>query len=370
MLRRRLWELSSLERVRKCGRVARTPDGGAVLRLSGDGDGRRAGVAGLVACGSPWACPCCAAKIGARRAQEIAEIVDAVQARGGSALLVTLTLRHNRGHSLSSLWDALSYGWSRVTSGKRYQQECATQGVEGWCRAVEVTYGTEHGFHPHAHVLVLMDVACSLERAQELAGAWHERFERAVTRRGYSSLAAHGGLDVRLVNPGDGGALGTYLSKIAHEVTGGMVKDGRRGNRSPFALLRDGIATGNADDLEAWWQFEKSSHRRRQLTWSQGVRDRYGVAPEEADETIAEQDMGGDDAIVLPAPTWREVRDHAEHLLTVAEQHGPHAAAAWLTARGLEWAWASTAPRRSRSSSSHTAPPGPCTTTHPRGPRS
>jgi hypothetical protein len=77
-LRRRLWEISSLPRIRACGRVSRTA-GAPTLRLS---EGR-AGFAGLVSCASPWACPTCARKIGARRAEEIREVVSAVYAEAG-----------------------------------------------------------------------------------------------------------------------------------------------------------------------------------------------------------------------------------------------------------------------------------------------
>jgi hypothetical protein len=343
-----LWELSSLERVRACGRVARTPDGGAVLRLSGEEGQRSAGFAGLVTCGSPWACPCCARKIGARRAEDIRTLVDAVHARGGACALITLTVRHHRRHPLADLWTALNGAWSRVTSARRYRAECEQHGVEGWVRAVEVTRGEGSGWHPHAHLLVILDGPISQERLDELAGAWHDRFARALARRGHESLADRGGLDARLVKADDGagGALGTYLSKIAREVTGGMIKDGRRGSRSPFAILRDGLATGLADDLEAWWEYEAASHGRRQVTWSQGIRDRYRLAPEESDAEIAAEDLGSDDLLALPAETWRELRAVGEELLAVAEDEGLVGAMRWLDARGLVWRRCRPAPRR------------------------
>lgn len=273
-------------------------------------------------------------------------MIRGVDAAGGSAALVTLTLRHHRGHPLAKSWDALRYGWSRVVSGKAYVAERAQFGVQGWCAAVEVTRGEEHGWHPHLHVLVMLDGPLSDDMIGELAGRWHQRFERAVGRRGYASLADRGGLDARAVTMDGSGALGTYLSKISHEVTGGSNKDGRFGNRSPFALLRDGLATGLADDLEAWWEFEKASHGRRQLTWSQGIRDLYGVGPEQSDAEIAEEDLGSADLIALPAETWRVVRDVAEELLTAAEKDGLVGAVAWLRSRGLDWHRVTAAPRR------------------------
>lgn len=345
-LRRRLWEVSSLPRVRACGRVPRA-EGGVVLRLTGGASGRAAGFAGLVHCGSPWSCPTCARKIGARRAEEIRAVVEAAGAAGGQAALVTLTLRHHRGHSLADGWDALRYAWSRVTSGKAYQTERERFGIEGWCCAVEVTHG-EHGWHPHAHILVIFDGPVSAEMTAQLGVRWFVRWERALARRGFSALYDGGGLDTRLVamTADSPGALGQYLSKITHEVTGGYVKDGRYGNRSPFAVLRDGLATGLADDLDLWWEFECVAWSRRQLTWSGGLRRRHGLGPEQSDDEIADEDVGTEDVIALPVDTWAAIRDRAEALLTAAEDHGLPGAVAWLDTRGLAWRLATPAPRR------------------------
>jgi hypothetical protein len=350
-MRRKLWEISTLSRVRSCGRAPLVAGAGAALRLSGEAQSRRAGLAGLQSCGSPWACPCCARKVGARRAEEIRQVVAGAEAAGGSAALVTMTLQHNAGHRLADGWDALRYAWSRVASGKKYAAEMEQFGIDGWCVAVEVTHG-EAGWHPHAHALVIFKGPRSQQMIEQLAIRWWTRWERALNRKGFTAIADRGGLDARLVvlTAGASGALGQYLSKIALEVTGGSVKDGRYGNRSPFALLRDGLATGAADDIEAWWEFEQASRGRRQLTWSQGIRDRYGVGPEQSDQEIAAEDVGSDDLIKLPAETWEVVRDQAEQLLTAAEVDGLAGAAEWLDRRGLRWSWARA--RSTRSSGS------------------
>ena len=59
-----------------------------------------------------------------------------------------------------------------------------------------------------------------------------------------------------------------YLAKITSEITSPSTKEGRDGNRAPFAILRDALATGLAEDCELWLTWEKVSHNRRQLTWS------------------------------------------------------------------------------------------------------
>jgi hypothetical protein len=279
--------------------------------------------------------------------------VSAVYAEGGSCALITLTLRHHAGHRLTDSWTALRHAWSRVTSGRAYQREQEQFGLTGFIAAVEVTHGAA-GFHPHLHVVICHDTPVSQELLEELAGRWFARFERALQRRGFSALEFQGGLDVRTVTADSSGALGVYLAKLALEVTGSMSKTGRRhSSRTMWQVLADGLATGLADDLEAWAQYEQGSHNRKQVTFSRGLRQRYRLAEEETDEEIAETDLGSDDLIALPAETWSVIRGCAEQLLTAAETDGLAGALAWLAARRLEWVWAG--PRGAGSTRGHPA---------------
>jgi hypothetical protein len=80
--------------------MERDPDAGTVLVVSERPEGRRAGIEGLVTCGSVWLCPVCAAKVASKRAEELAQVLDAVHDAGGSAFMLTLTIRHSAGDRL------------------------------------------------------------------------------------------------------------------------------------------------------------------------------------------------------------------------------------------------------------------------------
>lgn len=341
--RTRLWEWTSLPRVRNCGRVTHNGIGGPVLRISEDGDGNRvAGLAGLQSCGSPWACPVCSRKIAAQRTDELREVLTAVAAAGGSVHMLTFTMRHRAGQSLVLLWAALSAAWRAVTSGRAVERERARWGVLGMVRVVEATHG-EHGWHLHVHALVALDGPASRELVAELAGAMFTRWERALVRKGLAApIENRGGLDVRPVDLGVGSidALAEYLAKITVEITGSSAKDGRGGNRSPFAILRDALATGLADDVELWWQWEAASKGRRQIAWSQGFREWAGARAEKSDEEIAAEGNGGDNLVAIDPDDWPAVRGCVAELLDVAETAGPDAVGAWLTVRGWRWRWA------------------------------
>lgn len=343
--RERLWAWSSLSRLRNCGRVSHTAVGGAVVRISETDAGRRAGLAGLQSCGSVWACPVCARRISAQRSVEVRRVLEAVAGTGGSAFLVTLTMRHHAGQRLSSLWEALSAAWGAVTSGRAWSAEQERFGLLGWVRTVEATHG-DAGWHLHVHALVVFDGPVSLDMAGELGGRMFTRWARALGRRGLTAVQDRGGLDVREVQMTADSIerVAEYLSKITHEITSPSTKQGRDGNRSPFAILRDALDVGLADDCELWVEWEQGSHGRRQLTWSRGLRDWAGLHVERTDEEIVAQDMRGDDVLVIPSESWPRVRSEVAGLLDAVELGGLDAAIRWMTSRGLAWSAPSRAP--------------------------
>src|SRR3954470_7277024 len=72
---RGLWEVSSLRPVRTCGRGMMT--GTVSLKVTAQPSGCVAGFAGVVHCGSVWACPVCSAKISAHRQGEVERFLGA-----------------------------------------------------------------------------------------------------------------------------------------------------------------------------------------------------------------------------------------------------------------------------------------------------
>ncbi len=263
-------------------------------------------------------------------------MVQAVADAGGSAALVTLTMRHRAGMPLVMLWAALSAAWSAVASGGRWKADRARFGVLGWCRTVEATHG-EHGWHLHIHALVLFDGPVSFELAENLGMSMFARWERALTRKRLSAVADRGGLDVRMVRMSAESLdqVAEYVTKVAFEITSPSTKDGRYGNRAPFAVLRDALATGLADDCELWLEWEKASHDRRQLTWSQGLREWAKLGREQTDEEIVTEDEHGATVLYIAPESWPAVRDQVAELLDATETGGLLEACRWLTSRGI-----------------------------------
>src|SRR4051794_40794675 len=338
-LRLQLRGTTTLPRLQDCGAKTVNGLGGPILRITGEGDERIAGYAGLVTCGSVWACPCCSAKIAARRAEELSQVMRTVLTNGGSASLITLTMRHHAGHRLQDLWQALSAAWRGVISGKQWMADQELGGLLGWVRVVEATHG-RNGWHLHVHALVCWDRSVSLQLAQEIGHRMWQRWTRVLERKGLTSWKHRGGVDVRMATLSTDN-LAHYFNKLAREVTYSHMKESR-GGRSPFKILSDGLQTGDASDLDLWAEWEQASYGRRQLTWSLGAHDLRKLADlgsELTDEEIADENLAGEDLIALPHSTWEALlrAELTTDLLDAAEIAGLDGARAFLTLRDLEW---------------------------------
>lgn len=354
--RRVLWDLSSVSRVRVCGHHGILPDGNVAVKLSGTGTDRRAGFAGIATCGSTWACPVCSQKIATVRAADLAAAVLAWHESNGRVLMLTLTMRHRKGQRLADLWDSLSYAWGKVTSGRGWVADQAQFGTViprtvktgaskgevrreqriGFARVVETTHG-DNGWHVHVHALLFVSGGITDAGAATLADSMFGRWVPALTSKGLTAPSLAHGVDVRLVGLDDAMLLGDYFSKSVYtaekagwEVAGGSGKKAGRGNRTPFQILADVVKDGDADDLALWWEWEKASHNRRQLTWSAGLRDFLALGTEKTDEEITEQELGGDVVMTLDAAGFAAIRHTAETLLDLLETETLQIAQKWL----------------------------------------
>jgi|SRR5674476_499298 len=338
------WAESRLPRCRDCGRVAITPGGSVAVRESG-GVG---GFAGLATCGSVWACGVCNAKIMARRQLEIGAAVEVWKASGGEVAFGTQTMRHWSGHRLEDLWSALSKAWGKVTAGSSWQRDKQRFGIAGWLRVVEVTFG-ENGWHVHIHSLFFLESLLSATDLDVLKSSMYGRWAAALKGLGLPSpLAA--GQDLRVLDGAADEQLSRYFTKAVHqakriglELTSTQTKTARgvHGTRSVWSFLDDVIDQGDADALDRWHEFQRASKGRRQLTWSQGLRELLGLRAEKSDEEVAGEELGtkDDDLVLITAAGWRVVIGSRlmVPILEIVERQGLSGVRALLDVSGVEY---------------------------------
>ena len=349
-------------RVAICGYATATGVSGVGIRVK---EGV-AGYSGLISCGSIHVCPVCAAKIAARRAEDLGEVLGWARREGHTLAMVTMTVSHKRKDALGAVWDAVSTGWGSVTSGgvwnnaetdqeydarlaqweasgfaheeakrlgqkppraprgwhKRQQPEIkrgdkAKYGVLGWARAVEVTRGA-NGWHVHIHaVLVLEGRQQAHERAYALGRSMHVRWNKGIAKKGFTSSKEHG---LRIdVSEGAERQLAEYLTKAGEPekaVRNSVEKAGkalaREATLGQHKIAKRGGRTpfqiladlelGDAEDWAIWTEWLRDSKGRRQLTWSAELRELAGLLTEESDEEIAAEEVGSEDDTILVLP--------------------------------------------------------------------
>lgn len=313
-----MWRASALKRVRGCGRwTASNAD--AVSVVVND---RVAHFSGLQSCGSIWACPVCQAKVRQRRAEEVEAAAGEWVRRGGTLLAVALTVRHGQADALATTLDAILKGWQRgVVAGGVWTAEKQRFGIAGWVRSVEVTYGHANGWHPHVHALLFVeDEAVDVDA---IAKGIRARWNAAVVRFGAGKPdLAHG---VRVEKVGSVAAAVDYLTKqqdggkplrplealrsAGLELARSDLKVGRARAAArwlPLQLL-DAMQDGEAWAHRRWAEYESATRGRRAITWSRGLRQLLHVEPEQSDEDVAAEEVGGITVATIPVETWARI---------------------------------------------------------------
>lgn len=279
----------------------------------------RAFYSGLQVCASVWSCPVCAAKISERRRSELVSAIDSAKVLGLQVQLLTLTVPHGLGDDVRLVLDGILSAWRKTTTsraGKALRKEI---GIRGTVRALEVTHGN-NGFHPHLHVLLFLDQGYTPSAVQrEFSVLWRDACGKA-------------GLPVPSFEHGcrvdDGSHAARYASKwgLESEMTKGHMKKAKTGGKSPWDFLRDVLEKRDGHEKSAalFRVYAEAFKGRRQLYWSNGLRDLLDVGKEISDEEVAAiQEDNAEVLAELTVEQWRAIlvtRSEAV-VLALAEDH-------------------------------------------------
>lgn len=287
---------------------------------AGPGRVSRAGFGGLQTCGSTWLCPCCSGAISEVRRLQLNVLLAWARKQGYVIVMVTLTARHGIDDSLADLLDAMKAAKRTWAASYAYKSLKASSLI-GTVTATEVTGGGVHGWHPHFHMLMVLDRATEssgIEDAETLRQPWLD----ALQKHGLSGTGA--AFDVV-----GGSGVGQYVAKwgAAEELTLSGKKKGR-GGLTPMQLAEASMA-GDKRAGRLFVEFGECFHGARQLVWSRGLKDLAAVE-ETTDEQIAEDaaklaEATEDEELlgVLPLDVWKAVRGHRGRLLERCEEAGP-----------------------------------------------
>lgn len=301
---------------------------------------------GVQTCGSVWSCPCCSARISEVRRGELRQLEEWAGSQKLRLVMMTLTARH-RGRALGDMVDRLALAKRRLQNRKGWQRLRGEELV-GTVSVREATHGDTHGWHPHYHVLCLVQAGSDDEAIallEPLRLAWLDCLRKEALT-GTADRAFH-------LQTGD--AVSAYISKhgrdegdrkaaaearpawgIAEEMTLARTKRGRAGGRSPWQILRD-AAAGDDSSSRLWQEYARTMQGRRQQVWSDGLKQACGLLEvddeqaAEGEEFMEEQD---ETLATWPKAIWNRLRHRRGEILAAAETGGAEAVAD-LTARTL-----------------------------------
>ncbi len=277
--------------------------------------------AGLMSCGSVWACPICAPKIQAFRAQEVRAAIDAWT---GAVVLVTQTVPHKPRDSLEPLLEAFTLALRKFKGCKAYTRARERHSIAGSIRALEVTDGS-NGWHPHGHTILFLD---NVENLDDLRDTLFPLWESAARRAGFGRLSRDA-FDVQ-----DARVVRNYVTKMGteyewgpeDELTRSHSKRGSKSSMTPFDMLRRYLeAPDNGRLLARFAEFAYCFHGKRQLVWSDGLKARLLGTEGLTDEQIAES-IGENDPVLMciTLEEWRIIRRRnlQAHVLHVVKAFG------------------------------------------------
>lgn len=189
---------------------------------------------GLVTCKSIWACPECAYGQALVRQERINNLLRDLPKTGAYLLFVTFTVQHHYANTLEHSLDILQTSLKNFQQGNGFYQIKKVLGLVGTIRVLEITHG-HNGWNPHLHCVFVVEKETTPAYTKEAKEMIFDRWAMCVKRNGgYTNSQA---IDVKRVYSDS--PLANYLSKLAQELTQSITKKGRRGSRTPFAILMD-----------------------------------------------------------------------------------------------------------------------------------
>ncbi len=249
----------------------------------------------LMTCKNVWTCPVCSSKISEHRKNELEFAIKKHIDNKNMVYMLTLTIPHTRQDDLGLLMGKMRKAMNFLKAHASYKQLLRKQGLIGEVRALETTWGNENGWHPHFHILLLTESKYKdIAKAKEL---FWQIWLKACLRADLPAPSLEHGVDLQ-----DGTKASKYVSKwgVQHELTKWHLKKGNKKNYSPFQLLDINLLTENEEEKKQtsalFREYSKCFKGFRQLTWSKGLKDHFGVK-EMTDEEVVDSEEQEDEFV-------------------------------------------------------------------------
>jgi hypothetical protein len=343
----------------------RTPSGG--IEVWSSPDALRAEYRGIQTCGSVWQCPVCSPKVARERVGEICQAMQLWQnghkGERGAILFGTFTYQHDRARAgrgqLAEQLAAFSKALSQLKGSRPYRELLETVGYKGSIRGLETTVGELNGWHNHTHEIIFVDEGAVPRALRRVRKLWARKLIAC-------DMAGLGQFDAPLerrkklrdlltrcyvIQPGNKAT--EYVAKFGREPEGkrgrwglaselarshlkggassgksadaaGSALPARCDHASPWELLNDAL-DGDAMSADLFREYGEAFHGKRQLFWSRGLREFFGIDEREDVDLAASADHRCSQFVgVVTRAQWRAVlaKDKRWTVLCIAARHG------------------------------------------------
>jgi hypothetical protein len=269
-------------------------------------------------CGSVWVCPDCSYKISQERKKELAEAMKGCRDKGLHVAMLTLTVPHYLGDDLKTLLKKMSKAKHSLWTNRNSREYFADQfPMVGHITATEVKYSDNNGFHPHFHILCILDKQYAAEDLQIIESELYELWAEKCVKSGLGKPNRRNGIDLKMGSNNED-MLADYISKwgMAEEMTQAHLKVGKKNMQSltMWEVLEIAQMEASTKDKYSYIfkTYASAFKGRRQLFWSKGLKELLKIEVKD-DEEIAngeEENTEVYDAMFLSPQDWWTICYH------------------------------------------------------------
>lgn len=271
---------------------------------------------GLQQCASP-ACPVCTAKLQERRRLEIAEGFRYAYeiADNKKIIMVTFTFPHAISDRLKEQQAKLSLALKKLRQGNSYSLMKHRIGYEGLIRSLEVMWGV-NGWHSHTHEAWIVDANTDVEALREwLTKRWFNNcIKSGLIPEGYAKTDSFNAHAVQVMDnckssdylaKHDGGYWGADR-ELAKASSKGTIHSDKK-TIHPFDLIRLYDETNDEKYAELFIEYANGIKGKSLVYWSQGLKDKAGIADKTDQEIVEEQEEKSDLLMRISYADWKLV---------------------------------------------------------------
>ena len=267
----------------KCGVI---PIGNMVKMSHATFDGMgHAKIEGIAHDHNTWICPTCSLKIAVGRAGELRKLAYRAKKSGLELYHLTITMGHEEWEQLGPMLKEMDYCRGRFWRNGTIRRIMKKYFNGRRVSVLEIMRGMDdfsNGWHPHLHILLIGEKGIDIESIEKtMSDAWIECLE-SIGRKGREGIALK-------IKPCED--IEDYLTKIPCEIAlGNVTKHGHGVHMSFFQMVNYALGFPmTREEIEPLIvEYFLATRYRKQLEWSRGLKDEFGIR-EKSDDELAEE---------------------------------------------------------------------------------